>query len=61
MMQIKSLNTIEMFFFKTQVHLRYPLALNRNKSHLKQLQLLQHCQQPDPRFLLSDVMSIVIS
>ena len=61
MIQIKALYKMKMFRFKTQVRLRYPRALNRNKWHLKQLQILQHCQQPDPRFLLSDFMSIVIS
>ena len=61
MMQIKALNTRKMCCFKTQVHLSYPLALNRNKWHLKQLKILQHCKPPDPHCLLSDVMSIVIS
>ena len=61
MIQIKALRKMKMFCFKTRVLLRYPLALNRNKQHLKKLQILQHCQQLDPHFLLSDGMSIVIS
>ena len=59
--KIKAFHTRQMCCFNTQVNLSYPLALNRNKYHLKQLQILQQCQQPDPHFLLSDVMYIVSS
>ena len=61
MISIKALHMMNMCRFKTQVYIRNPLALNRNKKNLKQLQILQHCQLTDPRFLLSDDMCIVIS
>ena len=42
----------------------YPLSagLKREQIALRTTtQILQRCQQPDPRFLLSDVMYVVIS
>ena len=50
MFQKKTLCKMKMFRLKSQVRLRYPLALNRNiAQRLKQLQIRQHYQPPDSR------------